>query len=485
MISKSTKNLIDFYDKVAKEEFIYSKKVPKFSAPELNNETALIFRNLCSHLIASKKFEAALDLSKILIGAAPGNAFISKMLARAYIANKKFDEAQKICNQFTHMMKIDPVWKMIEGSVVIGLKDLEKFEKIVKEFANFFPYFVIPNTEHQKPEICVTILSPVHVTDDASLHNLRFGGNFCRQFVARTQDKFRFSSLYVDANPIANVLAKIKKPNLIFNAVVNSEILGDPRILERSTKCIDHFDVPVINHPKYAKETARDKLEKALRGNTNFVVPNVEYTILKEGASLDDIIKKLEQKFEYPMILRTPFYQNGIGMFLSKNFQDSKHFLQNMPTTGFYTIEFIENRTKEGHYRKLRVAYVGDNLHFLRCDHGTNWMIHGHREKPHRVKFYNENPHLLKQEINITENPRDFFGKNTFAALKSLRKKIKMEIFGFDFDVTDTGKVIVYEANLSMNLLSRSNLIIPYPQKAGERLLKDAIKYIERKLQIS
>jgi hypothetical protein len=56
------------------------------------------------------------------------------------------------------------------------------------------------------------------------------------------------------------------------------------------------------------------------------------------------------------------------------------------------------------------------------------------------------------------------------SALRAIRERIPLDVFGIDFDVDANGTVAFYEANATMNLFSTARPEVPYPREADERL---------------
>ena len=93
------------------------------------------------------------------------------------------------------------------------------------------------------------------------------------------------------------------------------------------------------------------------------------------------------------------------------------------------------------------------------------------------IKFYQEHPELLEAEERICANPEKELGHATMETLKKIREKIPLEVFGIDFDVTNDGKVLFFEANATMLLLSSAVKTMPHPVHAEKRLLSSFKQY--------
>jgi hypothetical protein len=63
--------------------------------------------------------------------------------------------------------------------------------------------------------------------------------------------------------------------------------------------------------------------------------------------------------------------------------------------------------------------------------------------------------------------------------LRAIAGRIPLDIFGIDFDVDPDGRVIFFEANATMNLLSTAySREVDYPRHAEARLLAAIRSYL-------
>jgi len=142
----------------------------------------------------------------------------------------------------------------------------------------------------------------------------------------------------------------------------------------------------------------------------------------------------------------------------------------------FFVTQFIDSRGKNEFYRKIRVAVVKGEMFFMRVDYDTHWNVHG-RKTAKRVPFYIEHRYLLDEERQIINHPEATLGRSAVLALRAIRERIPMDIFGIDFDVDPNGQVVFYEANATMNLFSTANKLVPNPPEADERLKEAFQRY--------
>jgi glutathione synthase/RimK-type ligase-like ATP-grasp enzyme len=232
---------------------------------------------------------------------------------------------------------------------------------------------------------------------------------------------------------------------------------------------VDSFGMPVVNHPTRAVQTTRDASAKLLDGMPGILVPRtMRFSSVEK--TLEQLVHEIEEHYHYPLITRTLTSQQGEGM----NRVDSREALIGVLSAAdcpenFFVTEFVDSRGGNEFFRKIRAAIVEDEIMIVRVDHDTNWKIYA-RKSDERVAFYLKNPHLLEDEKRICNDPEAALGHSAMQALRAIRERIPLDVFGVDFDVDADGRLIFYEANATMNLFSTARKEIPYPKEADERL---------------
>ena len=63
----------------------------------------------------------------------------------------------------------------------------------------------------------------------------------------------------------------------------------------------------------------------------------------------------------------------------------------------FFVTQFVDSRAGNEFYRKIRAAFVQDEIVIVRVDYDAYWNVRG-RNPEKRVQFYLENAHLLDEE---------------------------------------------------------------------------------------
>lgn len=104
---------------------------------------------------------------------------------------------------------------------------------------------------------------------------LHFSKNTPATLAARLNDEFRFLSLFPRAASVATALAGFPTPDLLINNWVNAEHLSKADDLAFISGFADSFGIPVINHPRKAAITTRQRNAERLADIPDLVVPRV------------------------------------------------------------------------------------------------------------------------------------------------------------------------------------------------------------------
>lgn len=349
----------------------------------------------------------------------------------------------------------------------------EEVHTLVNRVAAATPVFISPRQPHHRHNILILSGLPKLSHAIQSDKQLHFTGNYPAQLADLLAGEFQFSSVF-SSNPAAREVARgMIKPDLVINNNANAEFFLSNGDVEAEAAFADSYGVSVINHPRNAVQTGRDQTIRFIADLPDIVVPRTE-RFSRAGKTGEAVVSKIEARHDYPFIFRRLIDQQGAGMIRVVNRTALAKALAAHEGDEFFITPFVDSRGPTGFYRKIRAAIVDREIFIVRVDHDTNWNVHG-RKSDERVAFYQGNRHLLEAEDRTCANPESELGQGVMRSLEGIRDRIPLEIFGVDFDVDKEGRLVFYEANATMNLLSTAPPVVDHPRHAQERLL-DAIR---------
>lgn len=351
----------------------------------------------------------------------------------------------------------------------VSLGDGDAVQATREKIVEACPTFVSPPRAGQKANVLVLSSFPMVDQTIRSAKLLHFSGNYPSQLADALAEELRFSSVFVTHEAGRAASGTLPTPDLIINNNSNAERLVIDGGLPEQAEFADSFGVPVVNHPSTVLRMTRDGSAELLADIPDLVVPRTG-RFSKADKTVGELIAEIEAQYDYPLITRTRVSQQGRGMVKVDNRDALRDALTNHTPDDFFVTAFVDSRGPTGFYRKLRAAVVGSEIIIVRVDHDTHWIVHG-RKSEEVVAFYRSNPGLLVEGERICADPQRELGQPLMRSLEAIRARVSLDIFGVDFDVTSDGRLVFYEANATMNLLSTARPEIDYPRHAQERLL--------------
>ena len=429
---------------------------------------------LGSHEEALKAYDRALQNQPKY-----ADAWLNK--AVTLLALKIFDEALLACDQ---ALKLAPNQYAAWFTKSLILTELKRPDDAHKCYWKSFdmrvalsPAFITERQATHKGRILILNGNPDFEGPLMSFEDLHLlSANFPGQLVWEFRDEFQFAFLFEREAINRSIRKQIPQPDIVLNNIANGERVLSRGKLPDLIEAADSFGVPVINHPNKVIQSTRDTEVRLLEGIPGVRVPKtLRFSSL--GKTREELLREIEDRFDYPLITRSLFAQKGFMMTKVDSRDALISVLSGDFPKEFFVTEFVDSKGRNEFYRKIRVAVVGEEIVFIRVDYNTHWNIHG-RKNVKRVPFYLHNMHLLDVEKEICAHPEKNLGRSAMQALRAVRERIPLDVFGIDFDVDQDGVFVFYEANATMNLFSTAQKEVPNPQAAHDLLKESFRRYL-------
>lgn len=233
--------------------------------------------------------------------------------------------------------------------------------------------------------------------------------------------------------------------HLICNMVTDAD--HNPRTLKVAERLCDKLNRPVINHPGRIHATARDRLPSILEGIPGIIMPR---TIRLKSATPEELANRVAQEgLRWPLLVKDPGIHDGrfVGLFKSPD-----QFAPRLGEEGkdYLLTEFANFKSPDGLYRKCRFWCIGRTIMLRHHVTDKTWNLHGRN----REALMAERPDLRRDEEEFLERQLSAFSTPTIEALEAIRERIGLDYFGIDCHVRPNGKIVVFEANATMNYRS-------------------------------
>jgi tetratricopeptide (TPR) repeat protein len=439
----------------------------------LEDKSAEAWSNLGIARTGTKRHEEALQAYDRALNCNSSYVWAWLNKATTLLELKRCDEALQACDE---ALKLNPKQYEILYTKSLILKELQRLDEAKKTYLTSFemrvtssPVFIAERRATQKADILIINEKPFIDDSLKSFETLQlYCPNFPSQLAGLFHEDFHFSFIFECDATRSSARKRIPQPDFLINNSANGERVLSDGNLWGLIEFVDSFGVPVVNHPTKAVQTTRDTSAKLLDGVAGILVPKI-LRFSSTGKTSEELVREIEDQYDYPLITRTLTSQEGKGM----TKVDSRDALVAVFSSGlpenFFVTEFVDSRGENGFFRKIRAAIIKDEVLITRVDYDTNWNVRG-RKSARRVPFYLENIYLLDEEKRICANPEEELGRSAIQSLETIRDRIPLDVFGIDFDVNTDGSLIFYEANATMNLFSTAQKQVPNPKEAEDRL---------------
>ena len=463
-------------------------KLKKFAEAEelslkavaLDDQSEQAWSNLGIVLTAMKRHEEALHACDRAIKCNASNASAWLAKAMGLLELKRPDEALRACDR---ALELDPGQYEIFYAKSLILKELNQpveaqkiYRKSLQMRVDSSPVFVAERHASQKADALIINTNPALDDSLKSFESLSLNApNYPTQLAERFSEDFHFTYIF-ECDAIRDSARKqIPQPDFVINNCANGELVLAEGSLWRLSALVDSFRVPVVNHPTKVVQALRDESAKMLANVPGILVPKTT-RFSAAGKSDEELLREIEDQYDYPLIVRTLVCHDGVGMVKA----DSRPALVEALSSGFadkfFVTQFVDSRGGNELFRKIRATVVENEIIITRVDYDTIWNARG-RKPEDRVPFYLERPYLLDEEKRICKQPEAELGRSVIQSLRSMRGQIPLDVFGVDFDVNADGLLVFFEANASMNLFSTARKQIPYPKEPEECLKQSFRRY--------
>jgi tetratricopeptide (TPR) repeat protein len=254
---------------------------------------------------------------------------------------------------------------------------------------------------------------------------------------------------------------------LIWNVVGDADLCRET--LDLASEVLKHSKAPVLNHPEAVLKTGRT--ENALRlGHLEGVCTPKTINASRQELAAEGAASHLQsQGFRFPLLLRAQGYHGGKHFAKLEGPADLGVVLAEFPGDEFIVIQFMPTASPDGKLRKYRAMIIGEHLYPLHLAVSTHWKIHYFS-----ADMADNAGHRAEDKAFLEDMPA-VLGEKAMLALERIRLALGLDYGGIDFGLTETGEVLVFEANATMGIYQPGLADIWAYRKAPVQTVLDAI----------
>lgn len=449
---------------------------PEGRVPEAADRASLGQIARTMHLLSLQEEQIAL-LAPV-VEASHHDWGILRHFAIAIAAAGRIEESLRLVEDYAGTDIDDNERQALLAFLLLKLNRPEQSAKALRAFAASARPFILPAQESQKFVVGVIDPMPSHdrLVKVSTLHY--FTTNYPAWMVKRLPHRYRFASIMFGSGPDAVREFQSFKPQVVINNVVSSEFLLAEGHLAAADQLARSLGVPVINAPDTAAGSTRQLTAERLAGIPDIVVPQTG-RFVRDTTRLTELVAAIEKKFVYPLIVRTTVEHNSENMTLVRSRAELETTLLRLTQKQIYVINYVGAPRRHGLYRRIRAVFFEGTPIVIRADYSPDWIVRSRSYVP--PETYREWPELLHHANAIISEPLEQLGAPAMAALYAIGRALPMDIFGMDFDIDDDGRVVVFEANGSMNYFSNAPKEFPYPPEAEAAFIKALESLLDRR----
>ena len=186
----------------------------------------------------------------------------------------------------------------------------------------------------------------------------------------------------------------------------------------------------IINQPEFVLNCSRDTLCQILSGVSQLVVPQTQ-RVQRNSIILG----------AFPKIIRPVDTHGGDGMAKVDNKEALQKYMQDSDAAEFYVSNFIDYRSSDGLFRKLRIALIDGEPYICHLAITEDWIVH----------FIPAGMELSgakrAEEKKLMETFDDDFLVRHKKTLKEINARIGLDYVVLDCAVLRDGSLLLFEAD--------------------------------------
>ncbi|NNM82996.1 MAG: RimK family alpha-L-glutamate ligase [Burkholderiales bacterium] len=222
--------------------------------------------------------------------------------------------------------------------------------------------------------------------------------------------------------------AELPEHDVLFVAVGESD--GTRQLLEDLQVAVSNWHCPVLNLPQNILKTSREAAPGWLSGVEGVTMPQA---LRVQREALADL------PLPYPFIARPIGSHAGHGLAKMENANDLEAYLASNREPAFHVSPFVDYRSRDGFFRKYRVALIDGLPHACHMGISASWMIH------YLNSGMEESAEKRAEEADFMMNFASGFGARHAAAFSGIHRSLGLDYFILDCAETLDGKLLVFE----------------------------------------
>lgn len=211
-------------------------------------------------------------------------------------------------------------------------------------------------------------------------------------------------------------------------------------VLESMDQLIERWPRPVLNHPDRILLCSRDSVSRLLAGIPGLLIPP---TLRAGRQELERATRRpaveLPGGCTYPITIRPLDSQSGNGLCKIGDALELAAYLDTASAQEFYVSSYIDYRSADGLYRKIRIALIDGLPYASHLAIGEHWIVH------YKSAGMNESSAKRAEEADFMRGFDTGFALRHREALRAIAERATLDYVVIDCAETADGKLLVFE----------------------------------------
>ena len=291
-------------------------------------------------------------------------------------------------------------------------------------------------------------------------------------FMANTPLEFMLdgSSIVLDMMYVVpgTVLPEPPEHDVALVAAVESD--ENMPVLREIAELIRSWPRPVVNLPDRIARLTRAGTWELLKSAPNIVIPmnvRIDRATLAGIAAGEIAVESILDGSGFPIIARPSWSQAGMGLVKLENASAIDAYLREQADAEFYIAPFVDYSSRDGQFRKARVAIIEGRPFICHMAISRHWMIH------YLNADMKNDPVKRDEEARFMASFDSDFAARHAAAFAAIAERTGLEYLPIDCAETQDGKLLVFEVGPGMIVHSMDPPdLFPYKRPQMEKVFK-------------
>lgn len=210
--------------------------------------------------------------------------------------------------------------------------------------------------------------------------------------------------------------------------------------LQWMDRLLAHWPRPVLNLPQRILNLSRDQVYQQLKAIPNLLISPTRAIHRTELGMVGSNCNSLNN-MDYPLTLRPLDSQAGRGLGKVSQAAELADYLAATDEQEFFVSRFVDYQSRDGHYRKWRIALIDGVPYLGHLAISSHWIVHyntaGMDESAE--KRCEEARALVQFETDFALRHRD--------ALRAIAEQLALDYVVLDCAETQDGKLLLFEVD--------------------------------------